>query len=263
MLHDAVNPGQRNLRLREKREPAPPQGSLFPGNGRPAVTTILGILRSIAPAAHRRWVEAHHGPARDPLDIPRRGRGPPVQCRHRTAPEPEPGHLDHPGQPGPDRSAWAVTASPHTPTALLADLCESLAHETGTRAALPGREHKPRLTASAPAGPPVTADPLDVHADHPPARGATQLRDRQRGQTGDPAPHRRPPPPPGRTSKGPRPDRRHNTRHSPPGASRWHSIRPSRSSPGRGLAPASRPSVNGAGPRDHPSRGVRARTRPG
>lgn len=35
--------------------------------------------------------------------------------------------------PGPDRPTWAITASPHTPTSLLADLSENLADETGTR----------------------------------------------------------------------------------------------------------------------------------
>lgn len=49
----------------------------------------------------------------------------------------------HPGQnlatwtvwagPGPDRPTWALTASPHTPSSLLADLSETLTHGTGTR----------------------------------------------------------------------------------------------------------------------------------
>ncbi|MER6331106.1 DUF317 domain-containing protein [Streptomyces sp. NPDC001034] len=59
--------------------------------------------------------------------------------------------------PDPDRAAWAITASPHTPSSLLADLCETLAHETGTRQAQPGHEHRPRRAASAPAAPAVTA----------------------------------------------------------------------------------------------------------
>nr|WP_119589581.1 DUF317 domain-containing protein [Streptomyces scabiei] len=37
--------------------------------------------------------------------------------------------------PGPDRPTWAITASPHTPSSLLSDLSEALAHETGTRQA--------------------------------------------------------------------------------------------------------------------------------
>ncbi|WP_233644964.1 DUF317 domain-containing protein [Streptomyces sp. BSE6.1] len=59
--------------------------------------------------------------------------------------------------PDPDRPTWAITASPHTPSSLLADLSESLAHETGTRQPQPGREHRIRLAASAPAAPAVTA----------------------------------------------------------------------------------------------------------
>jgi hypothetical protein len=34
--------------------------------------------------------------------------------------------------PDPDRPAWTLTASPHTPSSLLADLSENLAHGTGT-----------------------------------------------------------------------------------------------------------------------------------
>ncbi|WP_406133658.1 DUF317 domain-containing protein [Streptomyces anthocyanicus] len=60
--------------------------------------------------------------------------------------------------PGPDRPTWAITASSHTPSSLLADLSESLAHETGTRQPRPGREHRTRLAASAPAIPAVTSD---------------------------------------------------------------------------------------------------------
>ncbi|MFC9926593.1 DUF317 domain-containing protein [Streptomyces sp. NPDC127190] len=59
--------------------------------------------------------------------------------------------------PDPDRPAWAITASPHAPSSLLADLFETLAHETGTRLAQPGHEHRPRLAASAPPAPAVTA----------------------------------------------------------------------------------------------------------
>ncbi|MFD4604541.1 DUF317 domain-containing protein [Streptomyces sp. NPDC058464] len=59
--------------------------------------------------------------------------------------------------PGPDRPTWVITASPHTPRWLPTDLCESLAHESGTRQAQPGREHKTRLAASSPAAPAVTA----------------------------------------------------------------------------------------------------------
>ncbi|WP_342751646.1 DUF317 domain-containing protein [Streptomyces cahuitamycinicus] len=59
--------------------------------------------------------------------------------------------------PGPDRPTWAITASPYTPSSLLAGLSGSLAHETGTRQAQLGREHRTRLATSAPAAPAVTA----------------------------------------------------------------------------------------------------------
>ncbi|MFI1758519.1 DUF317 domain-containing protein [Streptomyces sp. NPDC020571] len=59
--------------------------------------------------------------------------------------------------PDPDRPTWAITASPHTPSSLLADLSETLAHETGTRRTQPGHEHRPRLAAGASAPPAVTA----------------------------------------------------------------------------------------------------------
>ncbi|QNT91947.1 hypothetical protein HEP81_01618 [Streptomyces griseofuscus] len=59
--------------------------------------------------------------------------------------------------PAPDRPAWTITTSPHTPSSLLADLCETLAHETGTRQTQPGQEHRPRRAASAPPAPTVTA----------------------------------------------------------------------------------------------------------
>ncbi|MEH0441553.1 DUF317 domain-containing protein [Streptomyces scabiei] len=58
--------------------------------------------------------------------------------------------------PDRDRPTWSVTASPHTPSSLLADLSETLAHETGTRQAQPGRGHKTRLTTT-PTAPPPTA----------------------------------------------------------------------------------------------------------
>ncbi|MFI0242133.1 DUF317 domain-containing protein [Streptomyces sp. NPDC016845] len=58
---------------------------------------------------------------------------------------------------GPDRPTWAITASPHAPSSLLAGLAETLAQETGTREVRPNREHGARLTASAPAAPTVPA----------------------------------------------------------------------------------------------------------
>ncbi|MFC5032825.1 DUF317 domain-containing protein [Streptomyces fildesensis] len=45
--------------------------------------------------------------------------------------------------PNPDRPTWTLTASPRTPSALLADLTENLAHGTGTRQAqADGRERR-------------------------------------------------------------------------------------------------------------------------
>ncbi|AXG80747.1 DUF317 domain-containing protein [Streptomyces paludis] len=61
--------------------------------------------------------------------------------------------------PGIDRPTWAITASPHTPSSLLADLSETLAHGTGTRQAQSGREHRSRCATSTPAAPAVAASP--------------------------------------------------------------------------------------------------------
>ncbi|MEU0164089.1 DUF317 domain-containing protein [Streptomyces iakyrus] len=38
-----------------------------------------------------------------------------------------------------DHPTWTITASPHTPAALLADLAENLAHGTGIRTHTPVR----------------------------------------------------------------------------------------------------------------------------
>ncbi|MFJ9712848.1 DUF317 domain-containing protein [Streptomyces sp. NPDC101234] len=60
--------------------------------------------------------------------------------------------------PSTDHPTWTVTASPYTPSSLLADLAETLAHDTGTRHAQPaGRARKTSLTTSPPATAPVTA----------------------------------------------------------------------------------------------------------
>ncbi|MFF3979704.1 DUF317 domain-containing protein [Streptomyces sp. NPDC001828] len=53
----------------------------------------------------------------------------------------------------PNQPTWAITASPHAPSSLLATLTETLAQETDTRAAKPGRKHGADLTANAPAAP--------------------------------------------------------------------------------------------------------------
>lgn len=62
--------------------------------------------------------------------------------------------------PDPDRPTWTLTASPHTPSSLLADLSETLAHETGTRhppTATP--ERRTNLVTSPPTTPAVAATP--------------------------------------------------------------------------------------------------------
>ncbi|MFJ6574070.1 DUF317 domain-containing protein [Streptomyces sp. NPDC091292] len=58
---------------------------------------------------------------------------------------------------GPDRPTWAITASPNTPSSLLAGLAETLTQETGTRQVQPGREPTTRLTASVTTAPTVAA----------------------------------------------------------------------------------------------------------
>ncbi|MFB7645619.1 DUF317 domain-containing protein [Streptomyces sp. NPDC056084] len=61
--------------------------------------------------------------------------------------------------PAPDRPTWAITTSPHTPSRLLATLTETLAQETGTRYAEPGRKHGAHLAASPSAAPTVGVSP--------------------------------------------------------------------------------------------------------
>ncbi|MBC9723712.1 DUF317 domain-containing protein [Streptomyces sp. TRM68367] len=62
--------------------------------------------------------------------------------------------------PDPDRPTWTITASPHTPSSLLADLSETLAHETGLRRPqTAGPERRTTLFTSPPAAPAVTASP--------------------------------------------------------------------------------------------------------
>ncbi|MFJ5280922.1 DUF317 domain-containing protein [Streptomyces parvulus] len=61
-------------------------------------------------------------------------------------------------QPDQGRPTWSITASPQTPSSLLASLAESLAHETGTRQVQQGRAPTTSL-ASGPPAPAVTAGP--------------------------------------------------------------------------------------------------------
>ncbi|MFL9655149.1 DUF317 domain-containing protein [Streptomyces sp. PB17] len=74
---------------------------------------------------------------------------------------------------GPDsnRPTSAITASPHTPSPLLAELSETLAHETGTRQTQPGREHR---TGPACDRAHARADP----AHHPPPRWVVRVKAR-------------------------------------------------------------------------------------
>ncbi|MDJ0347690.1 DUF317 domain-containing protein [Streptomyces sp. H10-C2] len=56
--------------------------------------------------------------------------------------------------PIPDRPTWTLTASPHTPSSLLANLADNLAHGTGTRQAqITGSERKASLSTRSPAIP--------------------------------------------------------------------------------------------------------------
>ncbi|MFF5273838.1 DUF317 domain-containing protein [Streptomyces sp. NPDC000133] len=62
--------------------------------------------------------------------------------------------------PDPDRPTWTVTASPHTPSSLLSDLSETLAHETGLRRPqTAGTGRRTSLVISPPAVPAVAAGP--------------------------------------------------------------------------------------------------------
>lgn len=62
--------------------------------------------------------------------------------------------------PSVDQPTWTLTASPHTPSSLLAGLSEILAHGVGTRQTHPaGRERKTTLGTTPPATPAVVAIP--------------------------------------------------------------------------------------------------------
>ncbi|MFJ4572039.1 DUF317 domain-containing protein [Streptomyces sp. NPDC088846] len=62
--------------------------------------------------------------------------------------------------PSPDHAAWTLTASPYTPSPLLADLSETLAHGTGTRQPQTTvRAHMTSLPATAVAASAVNASP--------------------------------------------------------------------------------------------------------
>ncbi|WP_434597403.1 DUF317 domain-containing protein [Streptomyces sp. A5-4] len=62
--------------------------------------------------------------------------------------------------PNPDRPTWTLHASPHTPSSLLANLSENLAHGTGTHQAQAiGHERRANLAASPPTIPAPKAGP--------------------------------------------------------------------------------------------------------
>ncbi|MGA5189272.1 DUF317 domain-containing protein [Streptomyces griseoincarnatus] len=56
-----------------------------------------------------------------------------------------------------DRPTWAITASPYTPAALLADLAENLAHGTGIRTHTPVAVKPTMHLTTTPTAPPTTA----------------------------------------------------------------------------------------------------------
>ncbi|TLQ42591.1 DUF317 domain-containing protein [Streptomyces marianii] len=63
--------------------------------------------------------------------------------------------------PSIDQPTWTVTASPHAPTSLLADLTETIAHETGTRRAdTATRPRSVYLRTAPPANPSTATGPL-------------------------------------------------------------------------------------------------------
>lgn len=61
--------------------------------------------------------------------------------------------------PDPDRSTWTVTASPHTPSSLLSDLSETLAHDTGLRRPQTASTGRRTSLTSPPVIPAVAAGP--------------------------------------------------------------------------------------------------------
>ncbi|MFI6125231.1 DUF317 domain-containing protein [Streptomyces sp. NPDC051064] len=69
------------------------------------------------------------------------------------------------GGPNPDRPAWTLTASPYTPSSLLADLSENLPHGIGNRQK-PATSRQ-RLTSPVATSP---ATPVATRASHQPSR---------------------------------------------------------------------------------------------
>ncbi|MER5851290.1 DUF317 domain-containing protein [Streptomyces sp. NPDC002012] len=65
--------------------------------------------------------------------------------------------------PSLDHATWNLTASPYTPSSLLADLSETLTHGTGTRQPLPPtRKHKAALGTTPPPTSAATASPFSA-----------------------------------------------------------------------------------------------------
>jgi hypothetical protein len=89
--------------------------------------------------------------------------------------------------PDPDRPAWTLTASPRTPSSLLAGLSETLAHETGTRhTTTAGPERRTSLVTTRR---PFRRSRQALHADRRRARAGQHSAGSPVSQTGDPAHH--------------------------------------------------------------------------
>nr|WP_308061902.1 DUF317 domain-containing protein [Streptomyces sp. LBUM 1477] len=105
---------------------------------------------------HRRRMETHRRRTLAPLDEPVRGRRYPVRRLRRPDANSTLATWTIWAGPSIDHPTWTVTASPYTPSVLLADLAENLAHGTGPGRTPPGGE-APRAPHTAPTGPPPRA----------------------------------------------------------------------------------------------------------
>ncbi|MEK8146155.1 DUF317 domain-containing protein [Streptomyces sp. M10(2022)] len=110
-------------------------------------------------------MEPHRGRARDPLDVPAGDAGVKFDAFAAQRPTQNLATWTVWGGPDPDRPAWTLTASPYTPSSLLADLSENLAYGTGALQG-PGASHKP-LTSPTATSPSV---PVTTSAGHQPSR---------------------------------------------------------------------------------------------
>ncbi|MFH9395258.1 DUF317 domain-containing protein [Streptomyces sp. NPDC017413] len=71
--------------------------------------------------------------------------------------------------PGPDRPTWTLTASPHSPSSLLSDLSETLAHDTGLRRPKAAGTGRRTSLVTDPPTVPVVAASLEAATALPPA----------------------------------------------------------------------------------------------